>query len=378
MTHDTCIHQRAGIYISPEGYVQLCGISKERVVGDTPPHISDIGCLSDHFAGEYHSAIRATSVADNPYCIACTRREKNGVNSLRKLMEKTYAKNGIIANDTIQHLDVCFSNLCNQQCLMCKSESSSRWYQDDLKHEHTEFDRRPIKYSPWSKGNLHKILDILPYIKLLTIKGGEPLIQSEVKDMLKYLADNDLHPRIEMLTNLQEVSDEMMQILCKQKNMYLRVSMDASGQMYDWTRGGNYSKTLANIRRYVLGCDHVPTFGYTNTLNRWSYKSLVTDIQRIEQFTSTFSLPLVNYNIQPVMGPRYTSPFAAPREERIALVNHFERTFGFIEDDTMVYRSLRINHLNNVLSLENDVYDDEGLTEKADRWAEVIDKIRNV
>jgi hypothetical protein len=97
---------------------------------------------------------------------------------------------------------------------------------------------------------------------------------------------------------------------------------------------------------------------------------------RIEKFISTFGLPPVNYNIQPVMGPRYTSPFAAPREERLALVNHFEKHFGIIENDSIVYKSLRINHLNNILSLENEVYDDEGLTEKSDRWKEFIDSIR--
>ena len=43
---------------------------------------------------------------------------------------------------------------------------------------------------------------------------------------------------------------------------------------------------------------------------------------------------------------------------------------------SIVYKSLRINHLNNVLSLENEVYDDEGLIEKSDRWKEFIDSIR--
>tara|TARA_R100000951_G_scaffold79827_1_gene67731 strand:- start:808 stop:1686 length:879 start_codon:yes stop_codon:yes gene_type:complete len=292
------------------------------------------------------------------------------------MMVKTYEDNSIPFDDTIRHLDVCFSNLCNQQCLMCKSESSSRWYVDDKKWANTEFARRPVMYLDWSKKNLHKIIKILPDLHLISIKGGEPSIQSEVKHILKYLTDNNLNPRIEMISNMQQVSLEMMKLFCAQKNMYLRISMDASGIMYDWTRGGNYSKTLSNISKYIENCDHTPKIGFTNTLNRWSYKSLVEDILKIEKFISTFDLPSVNYNIQPVMGPRYTSPFAAPREERLALVNHFEKHFGIIENDSIVYKSLRINHLNNVLSLENEVYDDEGLMEKSDRWKEFIDSIR--
>jgi len=158
--------------------------------------------------------------------------------------------------------------------------------------------------------------------------------------------------------------------------MYLRISMDASGQMYNWTRGGNYLKTLSNISKYITECKHISKIGFTNTLNRWSYKSLVEDIINIEKFISFFNLPPVNYNIQPVMGLKYTSPFAAPREERLKLVNNFEKEFGFIEKDSMLFKSLRINHLNNVLSLENDVYNDIGLTEKSDRWKKEIDKIR--
>jgi len=376
MTSDTCVHQWGGIYISPEGYLIQCGISKEIVCGDKPPHINDVEDLQEFYRGEYFNKLRNTPVTDNQYCIACTRREKNGVKSLRNMMVKTYKDNSIPFDDTIRHLDVCFSNLCNQQCLMCKSESSSRWYVDDKKWANTEFARRPVMYLDWSKKNLHKIIKILPDLHLISIKGGEPSIQSEVKHILKYLTDNNLNPRIEMISNMQQVSLETMKLFCAQKNMYLRISMDASGIMYDWTRGGNYSKTLSNISKYIENCDHTPKIGFTNTLNRWSYKSLVEDILKIEKFISTFDLPSVNYNIQPVMGPRYTSPFAAPREERLALVNHFEKHFGIIENDSIVYKSLRINHLNNVLSLENEVYDDEGLMEKSDRWKEFIDSIR--
>ena len=376
MITDTCVHQWGGIYISPEGYLMQCGISKEIVVGDIPPHIDDVKDLQEFYRSKYFNSLRYTPVADNPYCIACTRREKNGVKSLRNMMVKTYKDNSIPFDSTIRHLDVCFSNLCNQQCLMCKSESSSRWYLDDKKNEHSEFARRPVKYKQWTKNNLHKIIKILPDLHLISIKGGEPLIQEEVKNILKYLMNKNLYPRIEMISNMQEVSEEMMDILCAQKNMYLRISMDASGQMYNWTRGGNYTKTLSNISKYITGCKHAPKIGFTNTLNRWSYTSLVEDIITIEKFISKFNLSPVNYNIQPVMGPKYTSPFASPREERLALVNNFEKEFGFIQEDSILYKSLRINHLNNVLSLENDVYNDIGLTEKSDRWKKEIDKIR--
>jgi MoaA/NifB/PqqE/SkfB family radical SAM enzyme len=374
--NDFCVHQHGGIYISPEGYLQLCGISKEKVVGDVPPHIDDVDDLALFYSGAYFAGMRSTNVADNPYCIACTRREANGVKSLRNMMVKKYEDNDIAMDAVIRHLDVCFSNLCNQQCMMCKSESSSRWYFDDAKHENTEFKRSPVKYRPWSKDNLHKIIKILPQLKILTIKGGEPLIQKEVINILQYLKDNEHYPRIEILSNFQELSFEVLEILWSMKNMVLRISMDAFGDTYNWTRGGNFDKVLANIERYVAGCYQKPDIGYTNTLNRWSYLDLIESIKVIEKFSRKLNIGILNYNIQPVIGPVYTSPFTAPREERLHLVHEFEREFGMITGDSLDYGVLKVNHLKNVLSLENDIPGHLDHTEKADKWKTVIDEIR--
>ncbi len=380
MIGDTCAHQWAGVYINPEGFIHLCGISKEKIVGDTPPHIDEIDSLGDFYRDAYFTKLRNTPVRDNPYCIACTRREDNGVKSLRTMIGEKYQKFNLPLNETIQHLDICFSNLCNQQCVMCKSESSSRWYMDDKKHENSIFQRKPIKYRKWTENNLHKIIAILPDIKILTIKGGEPLIQAEVLEMLRYLKDNKLYPRIEVLSNFQEVSDEMMDVLWEMQNLVLRVSMDGHGEVYNWQRGGNYDAVMDNLTRYVKGCNGISDFGYTNTLSRWSYRSLVRDIIEIEAATKKMDVGnLVNYNIQPVIGPAYASPFVDALDNRMDLIYEFEKHFGFITEDSMEYGCLRINHLSNVLSLENDVYEvDDELLEKSALWEQEVNNIRRV
>ena len=384
----SCIHQEAGIYINPEGYVQLCGISKEKVVGDVPPHICDIDDLDRFYRSSYYSLQRSTSVEDNPYCIACTRREANGVKSLRKMIAEKYPKYGIVPDGTIQHLDICFSNLCNQQCLMCKSESSSRWLKDDKRLENTEFNRTPVKYRDWSKepGNLDKILNILPTVKILTFKGGEPLMQIEVQEMLEYLVEHDLYPRIEILTNFQTTFQPfMMNLLKRSKNLVLRISMDGYGAIYNWTRGGDYNKVLFNIRDYLKG-DHKKDLGFTNTLNRWSYSKLPESIFWIQQELREMGVKndqRINYNIQPVIGPRYTSPFADPLEKRKELVSRFEKFFAKELDeqkgDTIRFGCLNINHVSNVFSLKNelnDEYNTPDLLEKSDKWEQEINRIR--
>ena len=373
----------SGLHISPEGYITLCGVSKERLLDFIPPHIDEIENLQDFFNSDYFINYRETKVSDNKFCVACITREKNGMESTRSMLPRAYALNNIskaieINKCRLEHLDICFNNLCNQQCIMCKSEYSSKWYLADKKHENTEFHRKAVKYKKWtSEKNMKKIFDVLPNLKLLTIKGGEPLIQEEVKRVLYHLNKLGISTKVEILSNFQEVSEEMMDILHNLKNFSLRISLDSSKSMYNWTRGGNWNKTIENIKTYAKGCKYPTDISYTNTLNRWSYKYLIDDIKEVEATNREFCDSHNNYNIFLVIGPRYTSPFAAPIEERKQFIFDFEKEYGFIISDSIKYKSLKINHLNNIIALENDPLNSiDDLLFLSDQWAEIVNKVR--
>jgi len=382
---DKCLHMWSGLHITPEGYIHLCGISKEQVLGFKPPHIDDIEKLQDFFNSEYFINYRNIKVKDNKFCIACIKRESSQIKSLREMMPRKYEKNNVNTNNrynecVIEHLDVCFNNLCNQQCLMCKSECSSKWYMYDKKNESSQFKRNPIKYKKWSTpDNMRKIIEILPQLKILQIKGGEPLIQEEVKQTLLHIIDKNLNINVEFLTNFQELSEEMVEILHNLKKLSLRISLDSSGNMYNWTRGGNWDKTVKNIEIFMKSCKNNIELGYTNTLNRWSYKNLVDDIKIVEKINSRFCEGHNNYNILHVIGPKYSSPFAAPLDERLDFILKFEKEFGFITKDSIVYKSLKLNHLFNIVSLENDPLNlDDDLSRMSDDWEKEINNIRTI
>lgn len=384
----SCAHTKGGIYISPVGEIELCCHSQE-IKFDQRVSIDDIDDLDAYYNSAYYTQIRKADVRQIDICEMCVSAEKIGQPSLRTMMPKLYADYGINydrEDDSckIEHLDICFSNLCNQQCMMCGSAHSSRWYKDDAKlSSNKKFKRTPTKYRKWTtKENLDKIKRIIPNLKLLVIKGGEPLIQPEVYDILSDIRENNSDINIRIVSNMQELSDTMLDHICSIKNLQMTISLDSTGDAYNWIRGGDWNKTLSNIEKYVRGCKHIPMFGYANTMNIWSFQNIVEDIKELEEFNARMVkiAPDINafYNVMMATKPTYVSPFLAPREKRLDLVTKFERAFGMIENDSVQYKSLTLNSIDNILALENEQENiGETTTEHSYEWQQEINTIRN-
>ncbi len=383
---DKCQHMWSGMFISTGGNVRTCCVSMERHFKEEIS-LDAIDDLLEHFNSKLMVNRRKTDINDNRLCTTCTVRNNNKIPSMKDAIVGTYARHGIVpkedpANCSLEHLEISFSNLCNQQCVMCSSENSSKWTMFDIENVDAGFSRIPTKYRKWTtEKNMNKIKKILHGLKFLVIKGGEPMIQDEVKEILQYIIEHNIEMDINVVTNFQEVSDEMLDILCSLKGMELTFSVDSTNEMYNWSRGGTFDKTIENITAYVKRCD-VPKFGWANTLTLWSYKHLIEDIKIIEQINAEIikgknTMPW--YNILPVVGPRYASPFVDPIEERIEFVFEFEKTFGFITDSSLQYKTLTLNQLDTITSLENELFSPEKIIENrklSKQWYELVNNIR--
>lgn len=385
MKKQKCFHMKSGIYISPEGNVRLCCVSKEQNF-KKEINIDLIDDLQVFFNSNYYINLRKKDFKEIDICSTCIMREKLEQTSLRKMVNGEYYKKFNILpslddnNCLIEHLDISFSNVCNQQCLMCTSEFSSKWYKFDEKNKNTEFKRNPIKYKKWTnEKNISKIKKILPNLKLISIKGGEPLIQEEVKEILKFIKDNNINCHIRIVSNFQEISDEMFDILKCLKKLSITISLDSVGKRYEWIRGGNWKKTISNLEKYTKMCEHTPSISYTNTINVWSVKHLNKDIKILEKINSKlFRKDNKNsYNISIALHPKYVSPMLLSREERIDIIYNFEKEFGFITENYLLYKSLILNNLKTVLSLENEQSDiKENTLDISNQWENEINILR--
>ena len=374
---DTCPKLWNGLYITPNGSVRLCCMSRERV-HNVEVFIDDIEDLQEYFNTKTD---RYENFRTNKLCSTCTNAERIGKPSHRNGLKTTYSRIGLEPSEDciIKHLDVTFNNICNQQCLMCNSEYSSKWYAYDKAD--TEFNRKSVKYRNWcSPGNMAKIKKLIPQLKLINIRGGEPTIQKEVFDFLKMVIEVNPDVHVVMLSNFMQVSDEMMDLLCSLRNLQLSLSIDSTGEMHNWTRGGDFDASINNLRRYVAGTKF-PNFVFCNTINRWSVHNIVHDIKTMAEIVNDLREGRdwdISYNMLLCTGPWYTSAHVLPRTERLNIVNEFEREFGIIDPDKteIMYNNLRVNHVNTLLTLEDDVFDDALSLSHSDKWGDIISGIR--
>lgn len=131
------------------------------------------------------------------------------------------------------------TNLCNLKCVMCPrcGEISSKTMYPSKKG--------CMKYE-WFK----KILDQFDNITRLTINGGEPLLNKDVKQMMEYCRKKNI--KLQVITNGLLMDEEM--INCMVKNVtYLQISIDgATKEIYEKIRvNGKYDKLIRNIENLI-------------------------------------------------------------------------------------------------------------------------------
>ena len=136
--------------INPQGYLTHCCALPDYQV----THIDDIDNLTDTFNNHPSFVEFRETLPD--VCGACESRKNNRLS--RPLSSKW--------NRRIRFLEFTMSNACNATCSMCTSYFSSSWAALDNKY--------PI--SSLSESAFQKILEIVPHLEHLVIKGGEPFL----------------------------------------------------------------------------------------------------------------------------------------------------------------------------------------------------------
>ena len=258
-------------------------------------------------------------------CAKCWNLEDRGIKSDRQLKNETvdfYLDTNIQdlfadatqAKHKVLHYKIDTSNTCNAACITCDSYSSSSW--SEILKKNRQAHRRNWQILP------HSIDQKINYTatKLITFRGGEPLLSKTNFHILKQLIKVDnTNCFISFQTNGSITPTTDQEIILKHfKNLNFSFSIDGVGPVFEYLRyplkWKDLEKNIAWCRQRNIGVSANYTVSNLNVFYH-------------QQTTSWFKENNINYQLNPVYDPDCFRPSALPDHVKDQI------DFNFIDHD---------------------------------------------
>ena len=269
-TNSTCrMLFNGGLTINPDGRIVLCCVSTQKELA----HISDIKDLNEFYNSSLLNEIRETMKSGSlpeDWCYSCIKWRKNGeraaIDDWVKLEIEWNPDD--VEYHTINFLEFAPSNICNQNCAMCGSVYSSKWIEwdnDAIEDGLTFRFKKPwhsyvtnFHNEVWSMDDkdLQKIYDVLPNVRRINLKGGEPFADKRNYDLIRHCIKLKNPPVIAATTNFSTIPNEIMDLICDYPKFRMGVSIDGIDKVYEWVRGASYKQTIDNCHTYMKRSDN--------------------------------------------------------------------------------------------------------------------------
>jgi radical SAM protein with 4Fe4S-binding SPASM domain len=232
------------------------------------------------------------------YCDTCWTDEAAGKSSLRQEYNKRLGKHtplrdiakstSYVNNQLPISLDLNLGNICNFRCMMCGPGLSSR-IQTERKQHDSQF--QTLAFLPampefdfgWPDKEKFQSLfkQFMPNVKILELKGGEPLLIKDVISTIKSVEDKK-NSVIAITTNGSvEFDNDFVDQLQQFQRIWLNVSVDGILEHGEYIRHGSHWPTVHN------------TIAKISKLPNCTFK-----ISTVLQFYSSLTFPhIANYAI---------------------------------------------------------------------------------
>jgi organic radical activating enzyme len=190
-------------------------------------------------------------------CAKCWDIESKGKTSRRLQENQTldYKLNRDLAaieqackqdENSILLYQIYLSNLCNQACVTCNSESSTKWLELDKK-------MKIVSDRSYYKANLDELKINYAQARRINILGGEPLYDSKTFELLSLLADhNNFDCLVSVVTNGScFLNKTQIDLLSKFNDVNICISIDGIESRFEYMRWpGKWEKLNKNIEQY--------------------------------------------------------------------------------------------------------------------------------
>lgn len=240
-----CAIPWTGFELEPNGNIKNCIISKDKIGNIYQNNIEDIISSNTNIKQQMLNGKYPSS------CAGCYLQEKHrGVNfdsiSSRLYYAKEigpYVKPNLFQdknNFDLKHVDLRWSNACNQACVYCNPKSSSKWAAElgqKIPNNQKEID----KIKKYVFANVKNLKNVY-------LAGGEPLLIKANQEFLDLLYKHNPNVNLRVNTNLSKTNTKVFDQLCKFKNVHWTVSVEATGKEYEYIRHhGNWQAFLDNL-----------------------------------------------------------------------------------------------------------------------------------
>ena len=347
-----------GLTINPIGEIVLCCAGDNVAV----EHIKNIDNITEFFNSDIYDNLRERfKLKDFPkQCDVCKVHWEAGriarFDSYNRFKFPTYKED--IASETIpiRFLEITTSNICNQMCVTCSGKYSSKWapYEQEAVdiglHWRNENHKFHTKQYKMTDDDVNKVLDIVPHLQHLTIKGGEPFADPNNIKILQKLADTNPKCRVEICTNFQLVTKSVIELLHKIDEVHIQASIDGVGSLYNWIRGGNFEKTVNNINRYYEYAKRKIVIVSTVSIYNWMHIPELIDYWKDIEGVARISMANI------VTFPMYCSPLYLPvnqiEEGKKKFFDYLE-SYDYVEKhDIYKTDNLMVSGIGNMRSIE--------------------------
>ena len=237
-----CTFPWTGMTIDPNGQINVCCTYKDKRTASLG-NISNVDDLEEFFLGDAYTKLRADfkdGFRKNPRCADCYKSDF-GVSTVAH-SSRTFSK-----FQGLQYLELTTSNVCNQTCATCSSYASSKWIKLNPIFNITGL---PMKAWSISDKDFDKILKIIPTLRTVHIKGGEPFADMNNLKIIKAIRKTNPMCKIQICSNFQMIPDAFIEELKHCKRVHISASVDAIGKRFDWIRGGDFKQVEYNIDNF--------------------------------------------------------------------------------------------------------------------------------
>lgn len=256
-----CVLPWSHLYVGPNGKIAPCCVGKPLgEYGDTT--------LEEVWNSDAMKQLRIdmTNGVKNDICSSCYKKEDMGFKSMRQnsnvtmkdvadVVSTTSNSDGSIDEFKLYYLDLRFNNLCNFKCRTCNPFFSSSVAVEHIQNTSLKkFHKTPERGIIKNENIITEIEKQYPNVTRIYFAGGEPMMQEEHWNILKYYVDNNIAKNVELVysTNTSRLTyknNSVFDYWKHFKSVHVQTSIDAEGKRAEYWRDGTvWEEVFANIR----------------------------------------------------------------------------------------------------------------------------------